>query len=231
MMTAKFLVMNAMVTETRQGRIRMAETSGRSVLNLLSEVGGVARRALATRQTGLTIALMALVSIVGVVQSTFWSIVVTERIGIPAGHVAFYPFARSLVMLACLFLIVPRLRGTRSGEPLVWALAAYAASAILLVAVPQKGYALLLVSTVLESAAYSVTATQLECLAVWNVDAHERARIVSIAHVAVLACTTPFGWIAGLLSEVSRALPFVMNAALLGAAIVVVQRLRRITSG
>ncbi|MBM3494172.1 MAG: MFS transporter [Armatimonadetes bacterium] len=229
MMTTKFLVMNAMVTETRQGRVRMAETAGRSVFALLGEVGGVVRQILAARHTVLTIALMAIVSIVGVVQSTFWSIIVTERIGIPARHIAYYPFARSLVMLACLFLVVPRLRGVRFGKPMAAALGAYALSALLLVAVPEKGYALLLVSTVLESAAYSVVATQIECLAVWNVDARERARIVSIAHVAVIACTTPFGWIAGLLSEADRALPFLLNAALLVAGILIVGRLRAVT--
>lgn len=226
LMTTKFLVLNAMVTETRQGMVRMAATRGRSIVALLREIGGVGRQVLATRRTALTIAIMAIVSIVVVVQSTFWAIIATERIGIPAGHIAYFPFARSLVMLAFLFFAVPRLRGVPFGMPMVIALVAYSASCVLLVLTPERAYGMLLLSVALESAGYAVIATQTECLAVWNVDPGERARIVSIAHVVVIACTTPFGWIAGVLSERNRALPFVMNVALLILCMLVVRRLK-----
>ncbi len=231
MMTTKFVTMNAMVTETRQGRVRMEETRGRSVIALIREIGGVGKQVLATRRTVYTIALMTILSIVIMVQSTFWSIIATERIGIPDRHIAYYPVARSLVMLAFLAVIVPRLRSVHFGRPMTMALAAYIVSAVILVVTPAHGYGLLLFSAALESAAYAVLANQIECLTVWNVDPQERARIVSLAHVVVLTCTTPFGWIAGLLSEHNRALPFVMNAALLALCLWVVRRLRSAASG
>jgi hypothetical protein len=169
---------------------------------------------------------MVVVSIVTVVQGTFWSIIVTERIHIPAGHIALYPFARSLIMLGFLFLVVPRLRGVCFGRPMMLAFAGYAVSQIVLINVPERGYGWLLLSTVLEAGCYSVVATQVERLAVVNVDARERARIVAMAHLTVIACTTPFGWVAGMLSQSNRALPFVLNAVLLTVGIWVVRRLR-----
>lgn len=226
MMTTKFIVLNGMVSETRQGAVRMAETRGRSVVSLLGEYRGVLRQIRSAPHTLLTIALMVVVSIVTVVQGTFWSIIVTERIHIPAGHIALYPFARSLIMLGFLFLVVPRLRGVCFGRPMMLAFAGYAVSQIVLINVPERGYGWLLLSTVLEAGCYSVVATQVERLAVVNVDARERARIVAMAHLTVIACTTPFGWVAGMLSQSNRALPFVLNAALLTVGIWVVRRLR-----
>jgi MFS family permease len=231
LMTTKFVVLNALVTETKQGRIRMEQVRDRSVWDLLAEVGSVARQVVATRRTLYTIALSAMISIVIMVQGTFWSIIATERIGIPARHIALFPFARSVVMLAFLVLVVPRLRNVHYGRPMVLALVTYALSCVLLVLTPMRSYGVLLLSVVLESAAYAVVANQIECLTVWNVDPQERARIVSIAHVAIIACTTPFGWIAGRMSDHNRALPFIMNALLLIACVFVVRRLQRVSRG
>ncbi len=226
MMTAKFVIMNVMVTETRQGLVRMEQTRGRSILAMLREYRGVANHVLASPHTLYTIALMVVVSIVTVVQSTFWAILVTKRILIPDGHIALYPFARSLIMVFFLFFVVPRLRGLHFGRPLTLAFIGFLASQLLLVSIPPHGYGLLLVSTLLESCSYAVLGTQIDRLSVINVDARERARIVSIAHVIVIACTTPFGWIAGLLSERNPTFPFLMNVALLGLGILFVRHLR-----
>jgi MFS family permease len=227
MMTAKFLIMNGLVTETSQGRKRMAETRGRSMLALLGEYRGVARSVLASRHTIFTIGLMVVVSIITMIQSTFWAIIVTERIRIPAGQIALYPFARSLIMVVCLFLVVPRLRGIHFGRPMTIAFVTFLASQIVLVTTPPNGVGLLLLSTLLEGASYAVLGTQVDRLFVINVDAEERARIVSIAHVIVIACTTPFGWVAGTLSERNPVNPFLLNMALLALGILLVHRLRQ----
>ncbi len=225
MMTTKFLILNAMVTETRQGRVRMEQTRGRSAMALLAEYRDVASHVFSTPHTLYTIGLMAIVSIVTMVQGTFWAIIVTERIHIPPAQIAIYPFARSLIMLFVLFFVVPRLRGVHFGRPLTIAFVGFLLSQLLLVSIPPKGYGLLLLSTLLESCSYAVLGTQIDRLSVINVDARERARIVSIAHAVVIACTTPFGWIAGVLSERNPMNPFVMNVVLLAVGILCVRKL------
>lgn len=227
MMTAKFVTMNVMVSETRQGRVRMTETRSTPLLALLREYRGVARQMLAAPRTLYTIGLMVVVSIVTTVQGTFWSIIVTQGIHVPAGYLALYPFARSVIMLGFLYFVVPRLRGICFARPMTLALGGYVASQVLLISVPERGYALLLLSTVIEAGGYAVVATQTERLTAINVDARERARIVAVAHLTVIACTTPFGWIAGLLSQADRALPFALNAVLLMAGIGIVWKLRQ----
>jgi hypothetical protein len=105
MMTAKFVIMNLMVKETRQGEVRMQETRGQSLFALLGEYRGVFSQILTARQTLYTIGIMMIMSATQLVNNTFWSILVTQRLHIPAQHIALYPFARSLIMLVFFFLV------------------------------------------------------------------------------------------------------------------------------
>jgi len=57
---------------------------------------------------------------------------------------------------------------------------------------------------------------------VTTVDAEERARIMAILYTVVLMVTSPFGWIAGRISEINRRLPFVLLAVLVGVGILLV---------
>ena len=54
----------------------------------------------------------------------------------------------------------------------------------------------------------------MSAMIVITVDARERARIMAIVYTVVITFTSPFGWIAGRLSEVNRSLPFVLNIVL-----------------
>jgi hypothetical protein len=56
--------------------------------------------------------------------------------------------------------------------------------------------------------------TLLEKLVVLAVDSRERARIMAILYVIVIVFTSPFGWIAGRMSEVNRSLPFTLTIVL-----------------
>jgi uncharacterized membrane protein (DUF485 family) len=51
-------------------------------------------------------------------------------------------------------------------------------------------------------------------MTVLTISAKERARIQSILYVGIILLTSPFGWIAGTLSEIDKAWPFVLNIAL-----------------
>jgi hypothetical protein len=54
----------------------------------------------------------------------------------------------------------------------------------------------------------------MDALIVISVDPAERARIMSIIYVSVLVLSSPFGWVAGRLSEFDRTLPFYLNIGL-----------------
>ena len=54
------------------------------------------------------------------------------------------------------------------------------------------------------------------------VDPQERARIMAVLYVIVVAFTSPFGWIAGILSGMDRRFPFILNIFLLIMGILLV---------
>jgi hypothetical protein len=76
---------------------------------------------------------------------------------------------------------------------------------------------LLLVATVLEACSMPLATTLLEKLVVLAIDARERARIMAIVYMVVIVLTSPFGWIAGQISDINRSLPFVLTIALFSA--------------
>jgi DHA1 family tetracycline resistance protein-like MFS transporter len=211
MMTAKFLIMNGMVTETKHGLLRMEQTRHQSLFSILSEYRGVFRQVLGSPTTVYTLGVMLVMSTCWMINSTFWSIYVTENLSIPPEHLALYPFARSITMLFFFFLVMPRIRSLDFRNPMLLGLAGFILSQLILIASPVKGYLPLLLSTLIEAVSYATVSTLLDKMVVVTVEPKERARILAILYVIVILFTTPFGWIAGRLSEVNRILPFVLN--------------------
>jgi hypothetical protein len=210
MMTAKFLANNAMATETQQGAIRMRETQGQSLFAILGGYSGVLREILHSPAILLTAGLMIILSISLMVQRTFWSILVTEKLLIPPEHLAIYPFVRSVTMLLFYFLVMPRVRDTQPHKPMALGFLGLIVSQAILISVPVRSYWLLGVATVLEACSMPTANVLVQKLVVVTVDARERARIMAILNMIMLLFTSPFGWIAGQISEVDRSLPFVL---------------------
>jgi Na+/melibiose symporter-like transporter len=215
MMTTKFVVMNRMVTETEQGVVRMRETRGQPLLSILRGYPAVLRQLLQSRATLLTAGLMVVLSIyMVVIRGTFWSILVTKKLAIPEQHLVLYTFARSLVMLLFFFLAMPHLRDMKDRDPMLLGFLGLILSNVILISVPPGNYWLLLIATVIEACSMPLANTLLQRLIVVNVAAEERARIMAILNMGVIIFTSPFGWIAGRMSETDRSLPFVLSIGL-----------------
>jgi MFS family permease len=80
---------------------------------------------------------------------------------------------------------------------------------------------MLLVSLLFDGFGSGILAMLAESLVALNVDVAERARVMALQHMLIMFVTSPFGWIGGLLSGISRSLPFVLNIVLLGLGIIV----------
>ena len=231
MMTIKFILTNAMTTETRQGLIRMQETQSQPLFAVLCEYPDVLRQILRSPATLFTAGLLIILNIGNTIRGTFWSILVTEKLRIPAHHLALYPFARSVTMLLFFFLFMPRLARMDVRRPMIVGFWGLILSQLLLILVPIKSYGWLMLSTIIEAASVPVASTLLDKLFIVTIDEQERARITAILYVVILALTSPFGWIAGQLSEIDRCLPFVLNIVLLGLGIVLLYLAIRATQG
>jgi hypothetical protein len=97
----------------------------------------------------------------------------------------------------------------------------FAASQGLLLVSPQYGLPAIVGSVVLEALALAMVSPLLDSMQVVLVDPKERARIISILYVCILALGSPFGWIAGRLATFDARMPFFLNLGLLALAFVV----------
>lgn len=215
MFALKAVVTYVMTEETGQGLVRMQETHDQSVLNVLGEYKGVARDLLRAPQTLYTAGIMLVLSISALISGGFWSILVTEKLHIPAQHLAIFPFLKSAIVLTFFFVVMPRLNTRHYKVPMVIGFLGFVVSQLILIIAPDRGYAFLLVSVFLEACSFAAVNPLVDQMIVLTVDPKERARIQSILYVAVILFTSPFGWIAGMLSGIDKNLPFILNIGLL----------------
>jgi Na+/melibiose symporter-like transporter len=214
MFTVKCITTYRLTSETSQGRIRMHATRHQSAFTVLREYKGVFREVLRTPQTLYTAGIMLIMSICMLINGTFWAILVTEKLHIPTQNLALFPFVKSVIMLVFFFVFIPRMRWLHFQIPMVLGFAGFILSQLLLITIPEKGYGLLLVSILLEACSMATVSPLMDQMTVRTVDPQERARIQSILYVGIILLTSPFGWIAGMLSEANKNLPFILNIGL-----------------
>jgi MFS family permease len=213
----KAIVTYQMTEETAQGKIRLHETRHQSLLDVLGEYRGVLRQLLHTPETLYTAGIMLVLSISALISGSFWGIIVTEKLHIPAQNLALFPFVKSAVMLAFFFVVMPRINKIHFKLPMMLGFTGFIVSQVLLVTAPDQGYFFLILNVFLEACCFAAVSPLVDQLMVLTVNAQERARIQSILYVGIILLTSPFGWIAGTLSAIDKGLPFLLNIALFAA--------------
>jgi uncharacterized membrane protein YeaQ/YmgE (transglycosylase-associated protein family) len=193
----------------------MVETRGQSIFAVLGEYHGVVREVLRRPETLYTASIMLIIAIVGLINGSFWAILVTEKLNVPPEILSIFPFLKSAVALSFFFFVMPRLVRFDFKWPMFAGVLASVASQILLIIAPEQGYFVLGLSVLIEACAYAAVSPLLDKLIVLTIDPQERARVQSILYVGVILITAPFGWIAGALSSIDKNLPFLLNIALL----------------
>jgi DHA1 family tetracycline resistance protein-like MFS transporter len=216
MFTLKAVVTYRLTEETAQGKVRLQETRDESLFHVLGGYKDVLYELLRTPQTLYTAGIMLVISISSLISGSFWAIIVTEKLHIPAENIAAFPFIKSAITLAFFFVVMPRINKKHFKVPMVVGFLGFVASQVVLITTPELGYPSLILSVFLEACSFAAVNPLVDQMMVLTVSARERARIQSILHVGIILLTSPFGWIAGMLSEMNKDLPFVMNIVLFG---------------
>lgn len=221
MFTLKAIITYRYTEETAQGKIRLEETREQSMFYVLRGYKGVFSEILRTPRTLYTAGIMFVISVSMLIGNNFWAIIVTEKLHIPPENLFLFQIIKSAIMLIFFFLVMPRLNKLHFKWPMVVGFFAYGISQVVLISAPEQGYAALILSAVLEACCIAAVNPLVDQLAVLAIRAEERARIQAIMQVGIILFTSPFGWIAGTLSEMNKNLPFVLNLVLfaLGAVL------------
>ena len=229
MFTLKAVITYCMTEETAQGKVRLHETRDQSMFHVLRGYQGVLYELLRTPQTLYTAGIMLVISIYRLINGNFWAIIVTEKLHIPAENIAIFPFIKSAIMLAFFFVVTPRLKKIHFKAPMVIGFLGFITSHVVLITTPELGYLSLALGVFLEACSIAAVNPLVDRMTVLTISAQERARVQSILHVAIILLTSPFGWIAGTLSEINKDLPFILNIVLfaVGAALAYVAGSRK----
>ncbi len=220
MFTVKATVTYLMTEETAQGRIRLHETRNQSIFHVLGGYRHVLAELLRTPRTLLTAGIMLVLSISSLISGSFWAIIVTEKLHIPAENIAIFPFIKSAFMIAFFVVLMPLLNKMRFKAPMVVGFLGFVVSQVVLITTPERGYPSLVLSVVLEACSFAAVNPLVDRMTVLTISAKERARILSILYVGIILLTSPFGWIAGTFSGINKDLPFILNIILFAAGAV-----------
>jgi len=231
-MTAKIIILYAVSHETETGVVRMRETKGKSIPSLMAGYGGVVRIILQSKGSIFSLVIAALVGAVGMVNTTFWQVLANKKLLVPDAILPFFPMFRSIIAMFFLFTVIPRVTATsRLQKPLLLGFVSYLVGQGILTLIPApehaltaSGYAFLAISLIFDGFGAGILAMLAESLVALYVDKNERARVMAVQHTIIMLATAPFGWISGLLSSVSRSLPFMLTATLLVLGIVTTLR-------
>lgn len=234
-MTSKIIILYAASHETDTGVIRMRETRGKSIPSLLAGYGGVIRIILRSRGSIFSLVIAAVVGAVGMVNTTFWQVIASKKLLVPDAVLPFFPMLRSFIAMFFLFTVIPKVTAKpRLQKPLLFGFISYFIGQNILAFIPApehalavQGYALLALSLLFDSFGAGILAMLAESLVALYVDKNERARVMAVQHMIIMLATAPFGWISGLLSGISRTLPFRLTIVLILLGIFITLRYYR----
>ena len=217
-MTAKIIILYKLSTETAVGKVRREVTRNMSWREMLSGYKSALHKILNSQGTIFAIIISILVEIVAMIGMTFWQIIASRRIGIPDTLLPIFPMARSILSIFLFFTVISHINQSKMKWPLFGGFLSTIVSCILLISISNTGawgYVILSVSLIFEALGFAVLATIRESLVAIHVDPDERSGIMALLQTTVMLVSVPFGFIGGLLSDISRILPFVLSIGLL----------------
>ena len=222
-MTAKLLILYRFSTETAAGKIKMEYSRNLSWREMLYSYKSAFTKISTSRGTKFAIIISILVEIVAMLGTTFWQIIVSRRIGISDTLLPIFPMIRNIMAIFLFFTVLTHMKQEKLKWPLYGGFISYIIANILLISITDTGalgYAILLLSLFFEALGAAVLNTLRESLVAINVDPSERSVIMALLQTVVMLVSVPFGYIGGVLSDISRVLPFVLSIVLLLLGIV-----------
>lgn len=222
-MTAKVIILYKSSTETAMGRVRREQTRGKSLDEMLLGYKNAVKKIFSSKGTKFAIIISILVEIVGMIGSTFWQIIVSKRIGMPDTLLPIFPMAKSIISIFIFFTIITNVKQTAMKRAMYAGFASTIISCLLLISIKDAGlwgYIIQSLSLVFEALGMSMLHTLRESLVAIHADPEERSGIMALLQMVVMLVSVPFGYISGVLSDISRALPFVLSIGLLLAGII-----------
>ena len=212
--------------ETKQGKIRRAETKGVSVFHMLGEYRQLIPLLLKDKGVLKAVAVSVILYITNIVSTNFFSLYVTQRLGLSENYLALFPILNAAVMLIFMVGIQHRMSAAKFRVPLWVGLGLYCVAALALIFSPADNLGFVLVYVFAAAVAAALVNPRKDALLQLNINPQERARLNALIMASTIALSSPFGYLAGWLSSIDRRLPFVFTLLLFVTAMLIVSRIQ-----
>ena len=224
LMTLKLALLYVFSKETQNGKIRMLETRGKNIFALAKGYDGVIKIILHSQGTIFSLVIAAIFGIVAMINNTFWQVIVNKKLLVPELSLPLFMVFRSILAILFLFFVTPKLSRGLLKIPILLGFFCYLMGQLLLILVPIEGvfkYPLICLSLLFDGFGFGALAMLSESLIALHINPDERARVMAIQYMIIMIITSPFGWIGGLLSDISKNLPFVLNIFIIVVGILI----------
>ena len=225
-MMIKVIITFRYCEETRQGKIRMAETKDTSVLKMVLEYKELIPKVLMNKGIMKALFVSVILYITNLININFFGLYITQRLGIADRYLAFFPILNALVLLVFMIGIQHRLESVKFRIPMWIGLVLYAACSIFLIFTPMGNILFIVIYVFVAAVANALVMPRKDALLQLNIDPKERARINALIMSFTIAFASPFGYLAGWLSSIDRRIPFVFTFVIYIIAIIIVGRIR-----
>lgn len=212
--------------ETKQGKIRRAETRGISVFHMLGEYRQLIPGMLKNRGVLKAVAVSVILYVTNMVSTNFFGLYVTQRLGLSENFLALFPILNAAVMLIFMIGLQHRINATKFRIPLWIGLALYVVAALVLIFSPADRLGFVLLYVFIAAVAAALVNPRKDALLQLNITPQERARLNALIMASTVALSSPFGYLAGWLSSMDRRLPFVFTLLLFVTAMFVIGRIQ-----
>jgi MFS family permease len=225
-MLMKTLITFRFCHETKQGKIRRQETKGVSIPHMLGEYRQLIPRLLKDRSVLKAVAVSVILYVANMVNTNFFGLYVTQRLGLSENFLALFPILNAAVMLVFLVGIQHRMNAAKFRIPLWSGLALYSAAALMLIFSPANSLVFVLFYVFFAALAAALVNPRKDALLQLNIAPQERARLNALIMASTIALSSPFGYLAGWLSSLDRRLPFVFTLLLFVTAMLIICRIQ-----
>lgn len=196
-----------MMRELPLGLERMEAARRESPISALKAYAPLLKLVLASPLLLIYILLRTLYYLQVGLKTTFQPITVVNGLGFENGIIGTLNFITGAVMLLAQFLLLPWLRKLSTDKALAFSLSTLAASTLMLVFAPMSSLFMLILSTVLNAGGTVVTAMLVDTAMANALPDRERAQLLSMTTVFMVALSAPFMWLGGLLAGLPGAGP------------------------
>ena len=221
-MTAKFIILYFYSTETERGKERMAAMKGVPISSMFAGYKDVFLQVFKSKVMVQALILQGILGIVLLVNSTFFALYATQNLHVPEAFLAYFPILRTGIMLTFLMVIQEKLSKFKARNIIVIGLVIYISSLSWLMLAPVYNIAWIAVYVFVDACATAMMMPRIDAIAANAIEPKERARIRSLFNMIIVGLSSPFSFLAGVLSDMDRRLPFMLSLILFLIMFVVV---------